>query len=47
MHCITYGSNSGHLSASAEEAALQQVSLLHDALHGSRVVGAQLYLLAS
>lgn len=42
----THGCDSGYLSAGAEEATLQQVPLLNDALHGSRVIRAHLDLLA-
>lgn len=43
---MTHRCDSGELSAGAEQAALQQVSLLDDTLHGGRVIRAHLYLLA-
>lgn len=47
MGCVwTHGGDSGYLSAGTEEATLQQVSLLNDALHGGRVIRAHLDLLA-
>lgn len=42
----THGWDSGDLSAGTEQATLQQVSLLNDALHGCRVIRAHLDLLA-
>ena len=41
-----HSGNAGQLAAGAEQAALQDVPLLDDALHGRRVVGAHLDLLA-
>jgi len=46
VHRLTHSCNSGELSAGAEQAALQQVALLDDTLHVSRVIGAHLDLLA-
>lgn len=43
---MTHSCDSGKLSAGAEQAALQQVSLLDDTLHGSGVIRAHLDLLA-
>lgn len=47
VECVwTHGCDSGYLSAGTEEATLQQVPLLNDALHGGRVIRAHLDLLA-
>ena len=43
---LTHVVDAGPLSARAQQAALQHVSLLHDALHGRRVICAHLDLLA-
>lgn len=43
---MTHSCDSGELSAGAEQATLQQVSLLDDTLHGSGVIRAHLDLLA-
>lgn len=44
--CVPHRGDAGQLAAGAKQAALQDVPLLDDALHGRWVVGAHLDLLA-